>query len=174
MRWPRARPDARQPTRARRAGRRTREPSPPSGTGRDRPAPPSAGPPDRGRAISAPGCDRARQPSVSGAGRLQSGSHRALTPGNRVVPPNQACWDRRRYHRSRRRDDAPGKRGGRGAALITGDDADASESGTTPTAGSRGGSADSDRDNRQNPVEVRIRRLRNAPVKQEAEVIADP
>jgi hypothetical protein len=64
--------------------------------------------------------------------------------------------------------------GGQRWAVRPGDDADASESGMTPTAGSRGGSADSDRDNHTNPVVVRIRAMRYAAVKQEAEVIADP
>ena len=59
-------------------------------------------------------------------------------------------------------------------ALIPGDGADASEREMTPTAGGWGSPADSDRDNHANPVVVRIRWLREAPVKQEAEVIADP
>lgn len=85
------------------------------------------------------------------------------------------CSDRRRLSGADgRRGDAPTTRGGHGHALIQG-------TRPTPVRAERHLPLAAEEARltvtgtiHANPVEVRIRRLRDAPVKQEAEVIADP
>ncbi|GLW19022.1 hypothetical protein Stsp01_57650 [Streptomyces sp. NBRC 13847] len=55
---------------------------------------------------------------------------------------------------------------------LTGDGADVSEAGPTPTGGTWGGPRDSDRDKPTNPVVVRIQGCEHALMKLEPEVIA--